>query len=60
MTVSLGVCSTHIVEDRQNLTPEQLIEWADMALYEAKHQGRNRVEKATRGPLQQPWGDAEA
>jgi two-component system cell cycle response regulator len=51
ITVSLGVCSTHIVDDRQSVTAMQLIDWADQALYEAKHKGRNRVEKAQR-PLE--------
>ena len=60
VTISLGVCSTHIVEDRQNVTAQQLIEWADLALYEAKHQGRNRVKKATRQLAQQRWLDTEA
>jgi len=60
VTASLGVCSTHIIEDRQKVTAEKLIEWADLALYEAKHQGRNRVEKATRGQAKAGWIDAEA
>ena len=55
VTVSLGVCSTHIVEDRQNITPEKLVKWADLALYEAKNRGRNRVEKATRRQSQDGW-----
>lgn len=40
ITVSLGVATT-IPEGRKN--PEDLIQEADKALYEAKHQGRNRT-----------------
>jgi len=48
ITVSAGVCSTHIINDRASVTENELIEWADIALYEAKRQGRNRVERAER------------
>lgn len=59
VTVSLGVCSTHIVADRQNVTSEQLVEWADMALYDAKNGGRNRVATARRGMGQPKCSNGE-
>ncbi|NJL90912.1 MAG: diguanylate cyclase [Coleofasciculaceae cyanobacterium SM2_1_6] len=40
VTMSLGVAS---VIPRANLSPEDLISAADQALYQAKHQGRDRV-----------------
>jgi len=40
VTLSLGVAST--IPDRHS-TPDDLVSAADQALYEAKHQGRNRV-----------------
>jgi diguanylate cyclase (GGDEF)-like protein len=40
VTVSVGVASA--IPDR-NSTPDDLVSAADQALYEAKHQGRNRV-----------------
>jgi diguanylate cyclase (GGDEF)-like protein len=39
VTLSLGISS---MLPNQNTLPEQLIEHADAALYQAKHQGRNR------------------
>lgn len=39
VTLSLGISS---MQPDQNSLPEQLIEHADAALYQAKHQGRNR------------------
>jgi two-component system cell cycle response regulator len=39
LTVSIGVAGT----SRDVTTPERLVELADRALYDAKHQGRNRV-----------------
>jgi diguanylate cyclase (GGDEF)-like protein len=42
LSVSVGVsCTSDEVS-----TPEQLLHTADLALYEAKHGGRNRVELA--------------
>lgn len=40
LTLSIGFASTGANE---NLTPKELVRRADMALYEAKRQGRNRV-----------------
>ena len=40
VTISLGVATTN---GETNLTPRELIAQADERLYEAKHQGRNRV-----------------
>lgn len=48
ITVSVGVCSTQIVHDRFEVTEKDLLEWADAALYQAKRQGRNRVERVER------------
>jgi predicted signal transduction protein with EAL and GGDEF domain len=42
VTTSLGVATTSDF----NETPDELIERADKALYEAKRKGRNRVESA--------------
>jgi len=39
-TVSLGVA---VQSPTRELTPEQLLDHADLALYRAKHRGRNRV-----------------
>jgi len=39
ITASLGVCSRTPAMQR----PDQLLNGADTALYQAKHQGRNRV-----------------
>ncbi|MET0655642.1 MAG: GGDEF domain-containing protein, partial [Pseudoxanthomonas sp.] len=44
MTVSVGV-ATRLPHEQ---TPAQTLERADRALYEAKHQGRNRVVLAAR------------
>jgi diguanylate cyclase (GGDEF)-like protein len=41
MTVSIGVA-----ESQPKLRPEEVIERADQALYEAKQGGRNRIEMA--------------
>lgn len=41
VTLSLGVAA---MEGEQTITPEELIKQADMALYQAKAKGRNRVE----------------
>jgi diguanylate cyclase (GGDEF)-like protein len=46
VTLSLGVAC---VEPRSNTTLEQLVEWADKALYRAKETGRNRVVAASTG-----------
>ena len=53
-TVSIGVAQW----DGQQ-SPEQLIGVADGALYQAKHQGRDRVVAAT-APAPQPGGDRSA
>lgn len=41
VTVSIGVASAL---PQTGLEPTKLLEWADKALYKAKHNGRNRVE----------------
>lgn len=41
VTLSIGVCS--VIPDREGPTSESLIAHADQALYQAKHEGRNRV-----------------
>lgn len=48
VTVSIGVSSFHPGLD----TPEEMIETADRALYQAKHQGKNRVEVSEPPPTQ--------
>ncbi len=40
LTISLGIASTL---GNEACTPQALIQWADKALYRAKHEGRNRV-----------------
>ena len=40
MTISVGVATT---TGDETLTPHELIRQADEKLYQAKHQGRNRV-----------------
>lgn len=40
ITVSIGIASTH---GNEGLTPQDLIQAADERLYQAKHEGRNRV-----------------
>lgn len=46
VTVSIGVAEA----STRNRNPEQVINSADQALYQAKHNGRNRVELATTKP----------
>jgi PleD family two-component response regulator len=46
VTVSIGVAEA----STRNRTPEQVIEAADQALYQAKRNGRNRVELAGATP----------
>lgn len=51
ITVSVGV---YTITPDSNFDPQHLIHGADMALYEAKHKGRNRVESIkyiSSGPL---------
>lgn len=48
ITVSVGICSTEIIEDPAHVSEKDLVEWADAALYDAKHQGRNQVMQAKR------------
>jgi diguanylate cyclase (GGDEF)-like protein len=47
-TISVGVAATESPEQ----TPEQIFEWADKALYEAKRSGRNQVIAAARQAAQ--------
>jgi diguanylate cyclase (GGDEF)-like protein len=47
VTVSIGVAEA----STRNRTPEQVINVADQALYQAKHNGRNRVELASARPV---------
>ena len=42
ITVSIGIAYT----DRRETTPEQILQAADAAMYQAKRAGRNRVEFA--------------
>jgi len=46
VTISLGVACA---APGAHVTPEQLVAWADKALYRAKESGRNRVVAATSG-----------
>jgi diguanylate cyclase (GGDEF)-like protein len=39
LTLSIGIS----IYPEHGLTPEELIHYADMALYEAKNKGRNRT-----------------
>ncbi len=50
VTVSIGVAEP----STRNRTPEQVINSADQALYQAKHNGRNRVELASTKPSRPP------
>jgi diguanylate cyclase (GGDEF)-like protein len=50
VTISIGVAMYPYNAD----TVEQLLSVADRALYEAKHQGRNRVILAEQVPAEQP------
>jgi diguanylate cyclase (GGDEF)-like protein len=44
VTASFGLCHAHATN---HTTLQQLLESADLALYRAKHAGRNRVESAS-------------
>jgi diguanylate cyclase (GGDEF)-like protein len=50
VSVSVGIISN---EDATLKTPEDLLAAADQALYEAKHQGRNRAVVSSRLPQRQ-------
>ncbi len=41
MTLSLGVA---VIGNEADFSADELVEWADQALYAAKQSGRNRVE----------------
>lgn len=44
VTASIGIAGIDSVETEGSLSPSTLIDRADLALYSAKHHGRNRVE----------------
>jgi two-component system cell cycle response regulator len=54
VTISLGVVAQTFAG---NLDPEEILRWADQALYSAKHKGRDRVEQAiiTSAFDSEPW-----
>jgi diguanylate cyclase (GGDEF)-like protein len=50
-TASLGVATMNPASDRESLDVDALIQAVDVALYEAKHQGGNRVVARSTDPL---------